>query len=71
MTLNEIKRLGDTGISRYNNVDAFLVGAASNPAVQNQLKQIGIKYDEGALEALCPAQSRPSASRRARPTPRG
>jgi hypothetical protein len=44
VTLNEIKRLGDTGISRYNNVDAFLVGAASNPAVQNQLKQIGIKY---------------------------
>ena len=25
-------------------MDAFLVGAASNPAVQNQLKQIGIKY---------------------------
>ncbi|MCW2977178.1 MAG: cell wall-binding repeat-containing protein [Actinomycetia bacterium] len=44
VTLNEIKRLGDTGISRYNNVDAFLVGAASNPAVQNQLKAIGIKY---------------------------
>ena len=36
MTLNEVKQLGDTGISRYNNVDAFLGGAASNPAVQNQ-----------------------------------
>jgi len=44
ITLNEIKRLGPSGIDRYNNVDAFLVGAASNPAVQNQLKQIGIKY---------------------------
>jgi hypothetical protein len=44
VTLNEIKRLGDTGISRYNNVDAFLVGAAANPAVQSQLKAIGLKY---------------------------
>ncbi|MDT4903992.1 MAG: hypothetical protein QOH52_2008, partial [Pseudonocardiales bacterium] len=42
VTLNEIKRLGDTGISRYNNVDAFLVGAAANPAVANQLKSIGL-----------------------------
>lgn len=44
VTLDEIKRLGDTGISRYNNVDAFLVGAAANPAVENQLSSIGIKY---------------------------
>jgi hypothetical protein len=44
VTLNEIKRLGDTGISRYNNVDAFLVGAAANSAVENQLKAIGLKY---------------------------
>jgi hypothetical protein len=43
-TLNEIKRLGDTGISRYGNVDAFLVGAAANPAVEQQLKEIGLKY---------------------------
>jgi hypothetical protein len=42
VTLNEIKRLGDTGISRYNNVDAFLVGAAANPAVEKQLKAIGL-----------------------------
>jgi hypothetical protein len=42
VTLNEIKRLGDTGISRYNNVDAFLVGAAANPAVASQLKSIGL-----------------------------
>ena len=46
VTLNEIRRLGDTGISRYNNVDAFLVGAAANPAVANQLKAIGVKYVE-------------------------
>jgi hypothetical protein len=44
VTLNEIKRLGDTGISRFNNVDAFLVGAAANSAVENQLKAIGVKY---------------------------
>src|SRR5438132_7200446 len=44
VTLNEIKRLGDTGISRFNNVDVFLVGAAANTAVENQLKSIGIKY---------------------------
>src|ERR1019366_2616409 len=46
VTLNEIKRLGDTGISRYNNVDAFLVGAAANPAVRAALTAIGIKYVE-------------------------
>ncbi|MDP9337171.1 MAG: hypothetical protein M3Q30_28180, partial [Actinomycetota bacterium] len=46
VTLNEIKRLGDTGISRYNNVDAFLVGAAANPGVENQLKAIGVAYTE-------------------------
>jgi len=44
ITLNEIKRLGDTGISRYHNVDAFLVGAAANPGVERQLKAIGLKY---------------------------
>jgi hypothetical protein len=46
VTLNEIKRLGDTGISRFNNVDAFLVGAAANNGVKNQLKAIGVKYVE-------------------------
>jgi len=46
VTLNEIKRLGDTGISRFNNVDAFLVGAAANSHVKNQLKAIGVKYVE-------------------------
>jgi hypothetical protein len=44
VTLNEIKRLGPSGIARFNNVDAFLVGAAANTAVENQLKSIGIKY---------------------------
>src|SRR5437773_684938 len=46
ITLNELKRLGDTGISRFNNVDAFLVGAAANSGVENQLKAIGLKYVE-------------------------
>ena len=44
VTVNEIKRLGDTGISRYNNVDVFLVGAAANPTVKRQLTAMGLKY---------------------------
>jgi hypothetical protein len=44
VTANEIKRLGDTGMSRYHNVDAFLVGAAANPGVERQLKRMGLKY---------------------------
>ena len=43
-TLNEIKRLGPSGIDRYNNVQAFLVGAAANNGVESQLKAIGVKY---------------------------
>jgi hypothetical protein len=44
ITVNEIKRLGDTGITRYHNVDAFLVGAAANPGVERQLKAMGLRY---------------------------
>jgi hypothetical protein len=44
VTGNEIKRLGDTGITRFHNVDAFLVGAAANPGVEKQLKAMGLKY---------------------------
>jgi hypothetical protein len=44
ITVNEIKRLGDTGMSRYHNVDAFLVGAAANPGVEAQLRSMGLKY---------------------------
>jgi hypothetical protein len=44
ITLNELKRLGDTGMSRFNNVDAFLVGAAANAGVEAQLTSIGMKY---------------------------
>jgi len=44
VTADELKRLGDTGISRYHNVDAFLVGAAANSGVENQLKAMGMKY---------------------------
>jgi hypothetical protein len=44
VTADEIKRLGDTGISRYHNIDAFLVGAAANSGVQNQLKAMGLTY---------------------------
>jgi hypothetical protein len=44
ITLNEIKRLGPSGIARFNNVEAFLVGAAANPGVKSQLDAIGLKY---------------------------
>jgi len=44
VTANEIKRLGDTGITRFHNIDAFLVGAAANPGVEKQLKAMGLKY---------------------------
>jgi hypothetical protein len=44
VTADEIKRLGDTGISRYHNVDAFLVGAAANPGVEKELTAMGLKY---------------------------
>jgi hypothetical protein len=44
ITADEIKRLGDTGISRYHNVDAFLIGAAANSGVEKQLKAMGMKY---------------------------
>jgi hypothetical protein len=52
VTLNEIKRLGDTGITRFKNVDAFLVGAAANPAVEKQLKAIGVKYVEVTAKSI-------------------
>jgi hypothetical protein len=44
VTANEIKRLGTTGIARYHNVDAFLVGGAANPGVEKQLAAMGVKY---------------------------
>src|SRR3954454_23894394 len=44
ITVNEIKRLGDTGMSRFKSIDAFLVGAAANPAVEKQLKALGLTY---------------------------
>ena len=44
VTENEIKRLGGTGIARYHNVQAFLVGAAANSGVEKQLKAMGLKY---------------------------
>ncbi|HWE61217.1 MAG TPA: hypothetical protein VHB98_05860, partial [Chloroflexota bacterium] len=53
VTLDEIKRLGDTGILRDNNTDIFAVGAASNPAVLRQLAQKGVC----APTAACKVQS--------------
>jgi hypothetical protein len=44
VTENEIKRLGDTGISRYHNVDAFLIGEAANPGVEKKLEELGLIF---------------------------
>lgn len=44
ITLNEIKRLGPSGIDRYNDVEAFLVGGAANSGVESQLRALGVKY---------------------------
>jgi hypothetical protein len=38
VTLDEIKRLAGTGIVRANNIDAFLVGAAANDRIKQQLR---------------------------------
>lgn len=46
VTLDEIKRLGDTGISRDNNVDVIVVGEAANPGVLKQLDALKLKHDE-------------------------
>jgi hypothetical protein len=46
VTLDEIKRMGVTGIVRANKIDAFLVGAAANPGVRAQLTAIGMKFVE-------------------------
>jgi hypothetical protein len=65
VTLNELKRLGPVGMARFNNVHAFLVGAAANPGVENQLKAIGTKfYAVAAGDHLRPAPDRSCSSRR-------
>jgi hypothetical protein len=44
VTLAEIQRLQPVGVARDNNVQAFLVGAAANSAVESQLTSLGMKY---------------------------
>lgn len=43
VTLNEIQRLGPTGIARDHNVQILCVGQAANPAVVGQLHALGYK----------------------------
>jgi hypothetical protein len=45
VTLDEIRRLGDTGIVRDHNVDVIAVGAAANPGVLGQLSALGLRSD--------------------------
>ena len=45
VTLDEIRRLGDTGIVRDHNVDVIAVGAAANPGVLGQLSALGLTHD--------------------------
>lgn len=44
VTLNEIERLQPVGVKRGGDVQAYLVGAAANQAVESQLDQLGLKY---------------------------
>src|SRR5258708_20017644 len=44
VTLREIQRLKPVGIGRYNDVQAFVVGAANNPGVIGALQKLGVKY---------------------------
>jgi hypothetical protein len=44
VTLREIQRLKPVGIGRYNDVQAFVVGAANNPGVIGALQKLGLKY---------------------------
>ncbi|MDB5056573.1 MAG: putative cell wall binding repeat 2 [Chloroflexi bacterium] len=44
VTLDEIKRLGPVGVQRNNMVQAYLIGAAANPAVEAQLTSMGLKF---------------------------
>jgi hypothetical protein len=46
ITQDEIRRLKPVGIGRYDNVQAFVVGGAANPAVIADLKKLGLKYKE-------------------------
>ena len=43
ITRDEIERLKPVGIGRHDDVQAFVVGAAANPAVKKQLSSIGLK----------------------------
>jgi hypothetical protein len=44
ITQDEIRRLKPVGIGRANGLQAFVVGAAANPAVIADLKKLGLKY---------------------------
>jgi hypothetical protein len=46
VTLDEIKRLGDTGILRDGNVDVIVVGETANPGVLQALDGLKLKHDE-------------------------
>ncbi|MGX9984602.1 cell wall-binding repeat-containing protein [Methylobacterium fujisawaense] len=46
ITLDEIKRLGPTGISRNNNLDVMVVGEAANSAVLRELDALKLKHEE-------------------------
>jgi hypothetical protein len=45
ITRNEIQRLKPVGMGRHDDVQAFVVGAAANPAVLSALHQLGLKYE--------------------------
>jgi hypothetical protein len=44
-TLDELRRLQPVGIARHGGVQAFVIGAAANPAVMSQLASLGLKAE--------------------------
>ena len=44
-TLQELQRLHPVGIARHDGVQAFAIGAAANPAVMQQLSELGLKAE--------------------------
>ena len=44
-TMEELRRLHPVGIARHDGVQAFAVGAAANPAVMQQLAELGLKAE--------------------------
>jgi len=52
VTLEELKRLGDTGIGRASDLDVIAVGEAANPGVLQQLDALKLKHDQITADSI-------------------